>query len=599
MTREELLDRLQKYEWSDIEFKEAARAAPKSAYRTVSAFANTAGGWLVFGVRDDGGSFEVAGVIEVDKVQNEFLSTLRSQTKLNRAINAGEDVVEAGGKTLLIFHIPESPRSEKPVCLDGSPSNSFVRRGGSDERCTLPEIERFMRDAATDRYDEQVFDTVDADDFFEPGSVRWYRRVLDERNPDRSEEMNDLDFLHNWGFVVSHQGRLAPTRAAILIFGRLRHVRQILPRPVVDFQFVEADFDSLYPDQRWSDRFVAEENLIRTWHMLAERYMRHAEHPFRLDPATLRRNDEPADYTAFREAALNLLLHQDYGDRSRKASIRIFRDQTVFWNPGDAFSPTEDLLDPTVKDVRNPSIMAAFRRIGLSEEAGSGIRRIFRNWQELGYIPPAIDNDKARKTFELRLSREELLASPQRRFQETLGVELDDVQARLFALACRSGAVVLMDAKAIAGRTEPAARAVLNALTDRGLLQPLASGARYELAAEVEEKLGAFLSDASSETETGRLSGGAADLGGIAEELDEHHRLILDLCETPKSLLELMEHVGMTHRTFFRRRHLQPLVEAGLVRMTNPARPQAANQRYVLTDSGRRFRAAQGDDTEE
>ena len=591
MTREELLDRLQKYEWTDIEFKEAAHAAPKSVYETVSAFANTAGGWLVFGVRDDGGSFELAGVIEVDKVQNEFLSTLRSRQKVNRSIDVGEDVVEAGGKTLLVFHIPEASRSEKPVYLDGSINRSFIRRGGNDERCTLAEIERFLRDAATDRYDEQAFEEVDAADCFDEDSVSWYRRVLGDRSSRRHRNMNDLDFLHDWGFAVSRGERLIPTRAAILIFGRLRYVRQILPRPVVDLQFIEADFDSLYPDQRWSDRFVAEENLIQTWLMLAERYMRHAKHPFQMDAVTLRRDDEPPDYMAFREAALNLLLHQDYGDRSRKASIRIFRDQTVFWNPGDAFAPTEELLDPTEKDVRNPAIVAAFRRIGLSEQAGSGMRMIFRNWQELGYLPPAIGNDKARKTFELRLLREELLAPQQQRFQETLGVELDNAQARLLALACRLGAVGLMEAKAIAGHTEPTARAVLNALADQGLLQPLSSGTRYELAASIEEKLGTFLSSTSSEDGAESFSE-SAGAEGIAEELDEHRRLILDLCETPRSLLELMEHVGMTHRTFFRRRHLQPLVEAGLVRMTNPARPQAANQRYVLTDAGRGFRAA-------
>lgn len=40
--------------------------------------------------------------------------------------------------------------------------------------------------------------------------------------------------------------------------------------------------------------------------------MRHADHPFRLDPSTFRRDDQPPDHMAFREAALNLLLHQDY-----------------------------------------------------------------------------------------------------------------------------------------------------------------------------------------------------------------------------------------------------------------------------------------------
>ena len=35
-------------------------------------------GWLVFAVRDNVGGFEIVGVLKVDKVQNDFLSVLRS-----------------------------------------------------------------------------------------------------------------------------------------------------------------------------------------------------------------------------------------------------------------------------------------------------------------------------------------------------------------------------------------------------------------------------------------------------------------------------------------------------------------------------------------
>jgi hypothetical protein len=45
MTRDELLDRLSGIEWNDWEAKEVAHDVPNSAYETVSAFANTAGGY--------------------------------------------------------------------------------------------------------------------------------------------------------------------------------------------------------------------------------------------------------------------------------------------------------------------------------------------------------------------------------------------------------------------------------------------------------------------------------------------------------------------------------------------------------------------------
>ena len=99
----------------------------------------------MFGVGDRGGTLEVVGVVQVDKVQNEFLSALRSRQKINRAIGVAEDVVETDGKTLLVFHIPESPRSDKPVYLDGDIRRSFIRRGAGDERCTPAEIRTFSQ----------------------------------------------------------------------------------------------------------------------------------------------------------------------------------------------------------------------------------------------------------------------------------------------------------------------------------------------------------------------------------------------------------------------------------------------------------------------
>ena len=248
-----------------------------------------------------------------------------------------------------------------------------------------------LRNHPLRRAREQPAAGLDAEEFFDPESVRWYRRVFVERNPGRHQALSDVEFLNELGFVVEQGELLVPTRAAVLIFGRPRHVRRILPRPVVDCQFIDSTSGSWTTDRRWTDRIVVEENLIQAWLTLFARHKQHATHPFGVDAATLRRDDDPPDYISFREAAINLLIHQDYGDHGRKASIRFFRDQTGFWNPGDAFATTDELLDPTEKEVRNPAIVAAFRWIGLSGQAGTGVRAIFRGWQRLGYVPPLIN----------------------------------------------------------------------------------------------------------------------------------------------------------------------------------------------------------------
>ena len=178
MTQDELIELLNAHEWRDVEFKEARRAVPKNAYETVSAFANTEGGHLVFGVKKSGQDMEVVGVLDVDKVQNEFLTTLRQPDKISVVVNVREELHKYDGSDLLIFYVPEVHRSHKPVFLNRDIRRSFVRSGGSDIRCSDNERNRFLMDAATERYDGQSVD-LDLSTALDLGSIKWYRGIYE------------------------------------------------------------------------------------------------------------------------------------------------------------------------------------------------------------------------------------------------------------------------------------------------------------------------------------------------------------------------------------------------------------------------------------
>lgn len=66
MTKEELLTRLKDIEWDDFEVKEASGGIPKSMWETVSAFSNTAGGWIILGVSETKvksvSTYEITGI---------------------------------------------------------------------------------------------------------------------------------------------------------------------------------------------------------------------------------------------------------------------------------------------------------------------------------------------------------------------------------------------------------------------------------------------------------------------------------------------------------------------------------------------------------
>ena len=61
---------------------------------------------------------------------------------------------------------------------------------------------------------------------------------------------------------------------------------------------------------------------------------------------------------------------------------------------------------------------------------------------------------------------------------------------------------------------------------------------------------------------------------------------ILDFCDSPKSLQELMKHVGARSRPHFRHDHLEALVAEKLIRLSAPSNPTSPRQAYVLTETG-------------
>ena len=597
MERTELVERLKGYEWNDVEFKRAQRGVPDSAYETVSAFANTGGGWLVFGVRDRAVGFDVVGVLEAEKVQNDFLSVLRAGQKLNRVVAARETLIEDDGKTLLVFHIPEARRQDKPVYLGGDIRRSFIRRGAGDERCTPEEIERLLRDAADDRYDGQTIE-LDPERCFNAGSLRWYRKLFDERKPGYGETLSNEEFLHHWGLVIEAGGRMRPTRAAVLLFGTAPAFLQLLPRPVVDWQWIRGDCSEELTEERWADRLVIETNLVETWRALLDRYLQRAEKPFSLDPETLRREDRPPDYMAFREAAINLLMHQDYADHTRKAVIQVFADRTLLWNPGDAFASADELLEPGEKEVRNPRIVAAFRRIGLSEQAGTGIRAVFDNWRQLGYVPPIINNDRTRKAFQLTLVKEELLSEEQLLFQASLGIRVSEAEAKTLAFVCREAKVRPHDVRAVTGLSGADARVVLERLATQGLVSAVgdADTPIFVVAEHLRGRIGRTdLTGDQADAEVSELVTDqvgpqpprlVTDQAQTLKELGQTAWKIVMFCDTPRSMAEIMGELGLTHRTFFRRNHLEPLLSGGVLRMIHPDRPNHPDQAYVLTEAG-------------
>jgi ATP-dependent DNA helicase RecG len=74
---------------------------------------------------------------------------------------------------------------------------------------------------------------------------------------------------------------------------------------------------------------------------------------------------------------------------------------------------------------------------------------------------------------------------------------------------------------------------------------------------------------------------------GTKSALSPYQVQVLELSDVPCALTDLMVPSGRTDRTKFRKQVVAPLLEAGLLEMTNPDKPRSSKQQYRITEAGR------------
>ena len=608
MTREELLEKIDSGEWDDIEFKAARDDASRHAIKAVSAFANAGGGKIVFGVAEDSGALSITGVSDVDKTQNDFLTQIRNRERISAALQVEAERHKFDEGWVIVFHVPEAPRNEKPVYLSGDIRQSYIRKGAANYKCRENEIEEFLRNRENTLYDEELID-VDPEEFFDAEALHWYRDKINLMRPDADSDVDDVSFLRSKGFLrpENGRGRLLPTRAAVLIFGKPLHVFDQTPRMIVDLKAYGHAMGAYSESKRYRDREPVEDNLVNSLRTILAFFEKHTNRPFAIDPSTLQRVDDPPESESFREAAVNILIHQDYGRDTLHATIKIFEDGVEFKNPGNSFSSRENLLDPGEKEIRNPRIATAFRRIGFSEQEGAGLPDIFSNWRRLGYVPPEIENDKGERTFRLWLSRERLLGEEHIRIMDELCIPHPTPEAYVFAYLLSRDDASMVDVKALTGLHSAAALKVVGNLEERGIvtrwpgvspsfrLADHFAGLRVDRGSATGSTPGADFGWAAvrgveGATSSGSILGSNRDRADPTERLSKAQLAIVKHSGEAQSLVELMQATGASHRGHFKKRHLDPLVALGLLRMTEPDSPNSPAQKYVLTRAGLQIR---------
>lgn len=404
MNKQELIERLEDIEWEDFEVKEAKSELPKSSWETVSAFANTAGGWIIFGVKQNK-EFEIQGVKNAEKIEQDFTTTLRNGTKFNQKIIPKSKKYQIDKKTILAFYILLSEK--KPVYFN-SPKNTFIRTASGDQRLTAEEVDSLYRQSAYGTKDKEKTKLTIND--LDKNTIKQYRQYLKNTKPEHQyNTLADEDFLTKIRAIDDKK----VTIAGLLVFGNEDSIANYFSDFKIDYLEI---FGTSYEDatKRYEFRMPGYPNLFQFFFAIYERIIKKIDVPFKLKGAF--RDENQPQVKAIREALVNLLIHSDYHS-PMKPRIRVFTNRIEFFNPGALPKPYEELQKGDISLPRNPLITKMFRVIDLAENAGYGFDKMIKGWQEHYKTKPTvsggIDNYRIEFFFEETTPQATPQATPQ------------------------------------------------------------------------------------------------------------------------------------------------------------------------------------------
>ena len=133
---------------SRVEAKTALGGFPESLWETYSAFANTMGGYILLGVKENPDkTFTTVDLPDPEKLLAEFYVKVNDPNRVSANIIQKRDlyIVDAGGDHIAVIHVPRAKKELRPVYIEGDIHNSFVRNGEGDIRLSTEQLQEMIR----------------------------------------------------------------------------------------------------------------------------------------------------------------------------------------------------------------------------------------------------------------------------------------------------------------------------------------------------------------------------------------------------------------------------------------------------------------------
>jgi ATP-dependent DNA helicase RecG len=431
----------------NTEFK---REYTEDIKKTIIAFANTAGGTLYIGIKDDK---SIIGVNNPDDTLLQLTNMVRSAIKPDLTLFVDYKTARIGKSVIVIVNVQRGVAC--PYYLAGKgvrPEGVYVRQGPSSVPATETAILNMIKETDGEKYEEvrslnQDLTFNATKDFFRAENIPFGLNQM------KSLHLQTTDGIYtNLGLLLSDQSM-----------------------HTIKLAVFEGSDKEIFKDRREMSGSLLRQ-LGETYEYLDIYNRTHAEVR---DLIRLERRDYPEE--ALREALLNALVHRDYAFSS-STLISIFDDRIEFTSIGGlpkGVSLEDILLGISVP--RNENLANVFYRLRLIEAYGTGIPKIMRSYADYARKPELQCSSNA---FKITLPNRNTKNHKADGGTNNLTVPFTKNEEKIIALLNKRRRITRKNVEAALSVSQAAAVRILRELIEKGAIQVIDKGknTQYEKA---------------------------------------------------------------------------------------------------------------------
>ena len=391
MDWQEVLHRIESGESHSTEFKSELGKKLEPVGQAICAFANGAGGLIVFGVDDAGG---IVGLnSDPHGVHERLTNFLQSGLSSPVFARCGRQQVE--NRWVHWMDVPRI-RGFEPLQFD---RRFYVRRERSNVEPSPVELQELFNAFGFVLTEEQAIPAASVQDV-DTDAFRLFQRkqgIDIEAKPQPSIE----DDLRNADVVREFDGAFRPTLYGLLIFGKKPQSH----RQTGGF-FIQCT--AYLGTDRSTDVIGGENGEGRLYQQVLSAISWVKTLGWTEDYSKLIREDRPLiPEMALREALVNAVVHRDYSITGSSVILDVFKDRVVVTSPGALpnHMTVEKVQAGGIPRARNQVMAHAMLEVGLVEKRGRGWMTMRSAMMEFNGTEPELVNDVANKFVRVTLFR--------------------------------------------------------------------------------------------------------------------------------------------------------------------------------------------------